>query len=206
MKKISYVILVIMCCLTPCLQAHETEEKTPAPGFRPESEYAKAFLDSVGKTQMVVYPTVVHIKTPDGMVISQNQESQKAIFDHLIKNQIIDPNGPDLSKVEGQGQFDFFQGFIKQMADQIKQPYHVSADVIIIQRPDNQLSVWGIHVYILDKAGNNAFSFLLNSHHQILVDAKLFSEDNSKEAIDRLVAQSTKIALEALDQQIQQAK
>ena len=206
MKQINFTVLLVFACLTPCLLAHETKEKTPAPGFRPESEYAKAFLESVGTTQIVVYPTVVHIKTPDEVVMSQNKESQKTILDHLIKNQIIDPNGLDLSRAEGQGQFDFFQGFIKQMAEQIKRPYHLAADVIIIQRPNNHLGVWGIHVYILDQAGNNAFSFLLNSHHQILVDANLFSEDNSKEAIDKLVVQGTQIALQALDQQIEYAK
>lgn len=205
MKRIHTAVLVILVCLGTCLQAHETEEKTPDPGFRPESEYADAFLKSVGKTQIVVYPTVVHIKTPDGVDTSQNKESQKAILDHLIKNQIADPNGLDLSRVEGQGQFDFFQGFIKQMAEQIKPPYHLAADVIIIQQPDNHLGVWGIHVYILDQDGHNAFSFLLNSHHQLLVDAKLFAEDNSKKTIDKLVAQSTQIALKALDQQIKQA-
>ena len=148
----------------------------------------------------------VRTKTPDGIVMSHNRKSQKAILDHLIKNQIIDPNGLDLSQIEGQGQFDFFQSSMKQMAKQIKQPYHLATEVIIIQRANNHLGVWGIHVYILDQAGNNAFSFLLNSHHQILVDANLFSEDNSKEAIDKLVAQGTQIALQALDQQIEYAK
>lgn len=206
MKKINYATLFVIVCLVPCLPAHETEEKTPAPGFRPESEYADAFLSSVETCHMVVYPTVVRIKTTDGIVMNHNRESQKAILDYLIKSQIIDPNGLNLSKIEGQGQFDFFQSSIKQMAEQIKHPYHLATEVIIIQRQDNHLGVWGIHVYILDQAGHNAFSFLLNSHHQLLVDAKLFSEDNSKEAIDSLVSKSTQVALQALNQQIEQAK
>lgn len=206
MKRISFTVLLAFACITLCLQAQETEEKTPAPGYRPESKYAKAFVNSVGVSQLIVYPTVVRIKTPDGIVMSHNRESQKAILDHLIKNQIIDPNGLDLTQIEGQGQFDFFQSSMKQMAKQIKQPYHLATEVIIIQRPNNHLGVWGIHLYILDHAGHNAFSFLLNSHHRILVDAKLFSEGNSKEAIDKLVIQSTQVALQALDQQIEQAK
>jgi hypothetical protein len=206
MKPITYLALFVLACLTPFLHAHETEEKTPAPGFRPETEHAAAFLNSVGSCNIVVYPTVVRIKTPDTVVVSQNNASQKAILDHLIEKKIIDPNGLDLSRIEGRGQFDFFQSCIKQMGQQIQKPYHLAAEVIILQRPDNQIAVWGIHVYILDPAGQNAFSFLLNSHHQILVDAKLFSKINSKEAIDKLVAQSTKVALKALDAQIHQAK
>jgi hypothetical protein len=175
MRRISFTVLLAFACITLCLQANETEEKTPAPGYRPESKYAKAFVNSVGVSQLVAYPTVVRIKTPDGIVMSHNRESQKTILDHLIKNQIIDPNGLDLTQIEGQGQFDFFQSSMKQMAKQIKQPYHLATEVIIIQRPNNHLGVWGIHLYILDHAGHNAFSFLLNSHHRILVDAKLFS-------------------------------
>ena len=92
------------------------------------------------------------------------------------------------------------------MADQTRHAYHLAAEVIVIQQPNNHLGVWGIHMYILDQAGNNAFSFLLNSHHQLLVDAKLFSEDHSEAAVDRLVARSTQVILKALDQQIEQAR
>jgi hypothetical protein len=206
MKKISIIILVVLGCLTPCLPAADTEEKTPAPGFRPESEYADAFIKSVGTAQVIVYPTVVRIKTPDDIVMSYNSQSQRTILDYLRKQKIADSDGLDLTKIEGQSQYDFFQSSMKLMAEEIKQPYHVAAEIIIIQRPDNRLGIWGIHVYILDPAGNNAFSFLLNSHHQILVDANLFSDTNSKEAVDKLVAESTQVAMQALTQQIEQAR
>jgi hypothetical protein len=206
MKRIRYAVLLVLVYLVSCLQAHETEGKTPAPGYRLESEYSDAFVDSVGASQMVVYPTIVRIKTPDGIVTSHNRESQKAILDHLSKKGIVDSNGLDLSRSEGQAQYDFFLSSMKLMAEQIKQPYHLAEEVIIIQRSDNHLAVFGIHIYILDQAGHNAFSFLLNSHHQLFVDAKLYSDDNLKESVDKLVAQSTRVALQALELQIKQAK
>jgi hypothetical protein len=205
MKRIRYAVSLVLVCLISCLQAHETEEKTPYPGYRPESEYSDAFVDSVGTCQVVVYPTIVRIKTPDGIVTSHNRESQKAILDYLSKKEIVDSNGLDLSRTEGQAQYDFFLSSMRLMAEQIKQPYHLAEEVIIIQR-DNHLAVFGIHVYILDQAGHNAFSFLLNSHHQLFFDAKLYSDDNSKESVDKLVAQSTGVALQALELQIKQAK
>ena len=206
MKNIACSFLLILACLAPKLQADETDQKTPAPGYRPDSEYAEAFVNSAKTAQLVVYPTVVRIKTPDSVVTSHSSSSQKAIRNHLIKSQLIDPNGLDLTQIEGRSQFDFFQSSMKMMADQTRRAYHLAAEVIVIQQPNNHLGVWGIHMYILDQAGNNAFSFLLNSHHQLLVDAKLFSEDHSEAAVDRLVARSTQVILKALDQQIEQAR
>ena len=202
MKRTHGVALLILVGWISFAYAHETEEKSPYPGYRPESEYAKAFLDSVGQCQMVVYPTVIRIKTPDSVLLSQSTASQKTIFDRLIDKRIVDPNGLDMEKIEGRSQFDFFQYSLKQMSQQIKPPYHLAMEFILIQRPDNQLGAFGVHIYILDSAGNNAFSFLLNSHHQLFVDAKLFSNDNSQESIDKLASQCTQVALEALTQQI----
>ena len=96
------------------------------------------------------------------------------------------------------------------MADQIKQSnmetdYNLAVEIIIVPRPNGRLAVFGIHVYILDQAGHNAFSFLLNSHHQLFVGAELNVEDTSKEAIEKLIADSTRVALQALEQQIQLA-
>lgn len=217
MKRISYAVLLVLVCLTPCLQAHETKKKSPAPGYRPESDYSAAFLSSVGTCRMAVYPTIVRAKSTrdDDFTLSCNKASQQAVLKHLTKKDIADPNGCmtelDLSRMKGNAQWEFFQSSMKLMAEQIKQSnmetdYHLAVEVIIVPRPNNRLAVFGIHVYILDQAGHNAFSFLLNSHQQLFVDAKLNTDDNSKKAIEKLVANSTRVALQALDQQIQQAK
>ena len=207
MKKIGRVALLILLCLTPYLQAHETKEKTPAPGFRPDSDYAAAFLSSVGTSYMIVHPTVVRIKTADDLISSCNKTSQEIIRKFLTENKIADPNGftteIDLSRAQGQGQFGIFQSRMELIEEQIKQTYHIAAETIMIQHPDNRLSVFGIHLYILDKDGHNAFSFLLNSHHKLFVDAKLNAENNSKESVENLVAKSIQVALRALHQQIQ---
>jgi len=218
MKKIRFTIyLVCVLCLTPCLQAHETEKKTPAPGYRPESGHSAAFLNSVGTCRMTVFPTIVRTKstTNDSFTMSSNKASQQAILKHLTKKDIADPNGCmtelDLSRAEGKAQWGFFQSSMKLMAEQIKQAnietnYHLAVEVLIVPRPNNRLAVFGIHVYILDRAGNNAFSFLLNSHHQLFISAELYTENSSKESIEKLIVKSTQVALKALDQQVQLAK
>ena len=59
MKKVSYgAALIVMAGGALCLLAHDTDEKIPAPGFRPECEQAAAFLKSVGTCQIAVLPTV----------------------------------------------------------------------------------------------------------------------------------------------------
>lgn len=218
MKRISYgVILLVLVCLTSCLQTHETEEQIPAPGYRPESDHSAVFLSSVGTCRIAVYPTIVRTKSTgnDGFVMSCNKASQQAILKHLTKKDIADPDGCmtelDLSRAGGKAQWGFFESSMKLMGEQIKQSnmetdYHLAIEVLIVPRPNDRLAVFGIHVYILDQAGHNAFSFLLNSHHQLFVDAELNAEDTSKEAAEKLIANSTRVALQALEQQIQQAK
>jgi len=232
MKKTIVILIVMLAALTGCKTIDKpnsekettttlkesvvTEEKIPAPGYRPESEHSTSFLSSIGTCRMVVFPTIVRTKSTanDDFIMNCNKASQQTILKHLTKKDVAETNACmtelDLSRAEGKAQWDFFQSSMKLMADQIKQSnmetdYHLAIEIIIVPRPNGRLAVFGIHVYILDQAGHNAFSFLLNSHHQLFVDAELNVEDTSKEAIEKLIADSTRVALQALEQQIQLA-
>jgi len=50
------------------------------------------------------------------------------------------------------------------------------------------------------------FSFLLNSHHQIFVDAQLFAENSSEAARERLMQRATQAGIAALQAQLEQVK
>ena len=212
MKKVSYgAALIVMAGGALCLLAHDTDEKIPAPGFRPECEQAAAFLKSVGTCQIAVLPTVWH--TQDSL--SYSAVSQKTILTHLSDKKIAEPNvctlELDLSKTQGPAQWGFFQSGMKLMGEQVKPlntntDYYMAVELLIPPTRDDHLAVFGIHVYILNHAGENAFSFLLNSHHQLFVDAKLTAEKATEKAKAKLMAASTQVTLTALDQQIQQAK
>ena len=71
--------------------------------------------------------------------------------------------------------------------------------------PGNQY-VFGVHVYILDRNGENAFSFLLNSHHRVFVEADLTVKDSSEAARTRVIEKATQLGLAALKAQIEQAR
>jgi hypothetical protein len=222
MKKTMVILVVMLVALTGCKKTASlketvlTEEKIPAPGYRPESDYSAAFLSSIGTCRMVVFPTVVRRKpaSNDGPIMSSNKASQQAIVKHLTKKNIAESNACmtelDLNWTGGESQLEFFESSMKLMAEQVKQSYpeteyYLALELLIIPSPQNRLGVFGIHVYILNQAGHNAFSFLLNSHHQLFISAELYTENSSKESIEKLIADSTRVALQALDQQIQLA-
>ena len=211
MKSIKCSIVIVLFSLTLGLQAHETEEKLSVPGFRPRCDQAAAFLESVGTCRMLVLPTIVH--TLDGL--SYSMISQDTIVAHLKDKALADPNSYplelELSQTQGPAQWGFFQSGMKAMGEQIKPltldtDYVLAVELLIPPARDNHPSIFGIHIYILSPTGDNAFSFLLNSHHQLFVDAKLKAANTSQEAMAKLVADSTQVALTALDQQIQQAR
>ena len=222
MKKTMVILVVMLVALAGCKKTSPTEtaaaeEKISAPGFRPESNHSGSFLSSVGTCQMVVFPTIVRRKSTsnDGVIMSSNKASQQAILKHLTKKNIAESNACmtelDLNWTGGESQWEFFESSMKLMAEQVKQlnmetNYHLAMEVIIVPRPNGRSAVFGIHVYILDQAGHNAFSFLLNSHHQLFISAELHTEDSSKESIEKLIVKSTQVALKALEQQIQLAK
>jgi hypothetical protein len=67
-------------------------------------------------------------------------------------------------------------------------------------------SVFGIELYIMDPQGRSAFSFLLNSHHELFAGAKLVARNSSEEARETMIENATRIGLVALKAQIEQAR
>ena len=113
--------------------------------------------------------------------------------------------------VEVSAQWGMFQGGMKVIGEQLTS-YEGEADYILVTEyllpkkgPDGA-AVFGIHCYILDRTGENAFSFLLNSHHKPFVDAKLSREDASTESMAWIIKESTRVALDSLHDQVALAR
>ena len=60
----------------------------------------------------------------------------------------------------------------------------------------------GIHCYIFDRRGENAFSFLLNAHHKLLADANLGAGDSSEASRLKMIEKATRVGVTALIRQI----
>lgn len=188
--------------------AHETEIKTAAPGFRPPSEYAPAFLESLDTTTIAVYPTIV--RRADRTAHSFASQSQ--IIDLLNSENIVTAIAArrriNLGKLQGRSQYDLFLEGGRRIAE-VQRTHASEAEYLLVMEflfPVNNQTIFGIQCYVLDKNGENAFSFLLNSHHQLFVDAHLIADGTSEAARAKLMAKATQAGVTALKQQIEHSR
>ena len=63
--------------------------------------------------------------------------------------------------------------------------------------------IFAIESYILDKDGNNAFSFLLNSHHEMFASARLRAKDSTEAARTKMFSDATRLVVTALQRQLE---
>ena len=190
----------------PSLAGAEPGKKWNPPGYRPQSELADSFLEQLGSSRIAVFPTLV--RTRQGTV--QSEASQKVVVNFLKQNKLgvaeMRETELDVGKPQGKGQYELFMNDLKTIGKVVKTQSDAEYFVVLVHlvtpTPSGDIAIGGIHIYVFDAKGKNAFSFLLNSHHKIFVEAKLRSADSSKQGQDTLVLNGTKAALSTLEQQI----
>ena len=198
--------VVLLATATTLLAGEESQEQLKVPGFRPQSKLADSFLEQLGSSRIAVLPTLV--RTRQGTV--QSEASQKAVVNFLKQNKLGVPEMRetelDVGKPQGKGQYSLFMNDLKTIGKVVKKQsgaeYFVVLEHLVTPTPSGDIAIGGIHIYVLDAEGKNAFSFLLNSHHKIFIEAKLRSADSSRQGQDTLALNGTKAALSALEQQI----
>ena len=188
----------------------EAKEKLDAPGFQPKSELAQTFLQKAPSSSISVLPTIA--RTRAGLLHSTTD--QKAIISHLTKHNLGKPKRAtskiQLGEPKGKFQFDLFNQDLKTIGAAVKElggaDYFIVIEHLVTPTPKGEIAIGGIHVFVLNAKGENAFSFLLNSHHKIFVDANLRTSKTGDEGHDFLTAKGTAVALSALTAQIRSAK
>ncbi len=180
-----------------------------ADGYRPDSRHADAFVESIDTANIVVFPTIVR----DPYVARYSPASRDRIIASLARyNPVgVRPNDRriDLGKLEGRGQFEFFQNSMRSIAEQlagIDADYVMVLEVLFPPAAGKTLQVFGIHLYVLRPGGDNAFSFLLNSHHASFAAASLETRDGSSAGKEKLAIKATSVAMQALHEQIARAR
>ena len=205
---IQAAVAALMLLLMPLAVSHEEENRIADPGFRPESEHAGAFLEALDTAKIAVYPTLIRRESRTASSFA----SQDQIVTLLNKGGALTvkaaPNRVDLGALRGASQWDLFERDMQRIGDSVKKwrsdaQYHLFMAFLL---PVNDQNIFGVHVFILDAEGRNAFSFLLNSHHQAFVDAKLVAKDSSEAARTRLMEQATQLGVTALEAQIEQVQ
>ena len=188
--------------------AHESDDKLGDPGFRPYSEYTSAFLSAVDTTTIAVYPTIV--RKADGT--SHSVESQKQIVALIRQKEMAAPvagsSRVDLGRLEPSSQWDLFLHDMQRIGETLKgqgsdADYHLFMELVW---PVSGGPIFGIHCYVFDQQGQNAFSFLVNSHHELFADARLIARGTSQAARDRLVKKATDVGVTAFEAQVEQAR
>ena len=186
--------------------AHELEQTVSDPGFRPESAYAAGFLDAVGNTKIAVLPTLVRRVDRTAHSFASQVQIVAFLNESGIATAVTKPRRIDLGRMRHASQWDIFQ-YTEESIGVKLEGYETGADYTLVMElliPGDQ-AVFGIEVYIMDRQGQSAFSFLLNSHHQVFSDAKLFANKSSENARNKMVEDATRIGLKALSAQIELA-
>ncbi len=200
MKLRTISIIFVVAILGLCVSAN-------ADGFRPESDLAVSFVNEVATAEIAVFPTI--IRSPS--ISRYSRASQTLAIDSLNRNGFGAPRPAGLQfylgDPSGQSQFEFFQNAMQAIGEQVEDvddavDYILVLEVLFGPRTKGVTEVFGIHVYVLDSAGANAFSFLLNSHHESFSDARLRTSRDSAKSKEQLAIKSTTIAMNALKAQI----
>lgn len=181
------------------------------PGFRPESDLSKTFIKTFKTSKFTIYPTI--IRTIDSTSWSESSAKE---FSNLFSNEFnikVKENNLILNPGEllGKGQFGFFMNDLKKLEALIEENnstnnYSIILEILFAPQRSERLDVFGIHIFILNSLGKNAFSFLLNSHHDYFSINRLFSENSNKENLEILKLKCSRVAFDALKKQIEYAQ
>ena len=188
--------------------AHETQEKVEEPGFRPESGQASAFIESFDNAAIAVYPSIIRKVDRTAYSYTSRERIIASLNEGGTTTAIVANSRIDMGVLHGESQWEWFQNGIQAVSREVQRKAR-DVDYSLVMEflfpPGNQ-SVFGVHIYILDRNGENAFSFLMNSHHRSFVDANMVVKDSSEAAHTRVIETATQLGLAALKAQIEQAR
>ncbi len=200
------VSLISLLLIVAPLHALDEGPTTSAPGYRPENENAAAFLDSLDSATIAVVPTLVRRERRTAYSYASQQLAVSMLNDSGLTNAKLANKRVDLGRLHYDSQWNLFQYGLSTVRQNLA-GYKTDADYLMVMEilvPAGQ-DVFGVECYIIDREGHDMFSFLLNSHHQIFVDANLHATDSSEEAREDMLKAATGMAIAALQRQVEEA-
>ena len=203
-RHVSHMSVVACLLLYSATGAGDSPRQTiDHPGFRPDSPQAAEFIAAYDKATIIVHPTIVR----RAQRTAHSSRSQAQIIELLGAAGIMARPGNtrvDFGRLPRQSQWDLFQSDLSRIAEKVKgrhpdAQYHLMLEFLL---PVSDGEIFGIECYVINQEGENAFSFLLNSHHRLFVDARLVARNSSEEARSEMFARATQVAVVALQAQI----
>jgi len=182
-----------------------------ADSYRPPSELADSFVEALPTADIVVFPTVVRDPFVSRYSLESRDLAIRLLEEYGVGSVTASDRGLHLGEPAAPSQYAIFQNSIRTMAEEIGSTskgvdYFLLIDVLFPPGPRDKLEVFGIHIYLLTPQGDNAFSFLLNSHHDAFRAARLESSDATARGKERLAVRGTMVAVEALKEQVAEAR
>ena len=206
LSALPLVLAAVGSVISPCFG-----DGPGPPGYRPASDRAGTFLKGVGKTSIAVFPTVVRSKAGTSYDRTSQGKIVRFIEDNRLAHAVSSERDLNPGELQGRFQWDVFQSGMGALGKQIvkekpQSDYVLIVEVLITPTRSKGLAVGGIHCYLLDREGVNAFSFLLNSHHRMFQDAALKTPDGSAKGEGELKSEAVRTALKAFKQQVAEAR
>jgi hypothetical protein len=201
------VPLISLTLTIACTSHHE--QVIDQPGYRPPSEEGadSLFRERLGATSITVFPVIIQSDRPT----VYDRAFQKEISKFFKTNQLASTAESDVeidfSMGEGKYQFDIFKNrmglFAKHIqTNEVTTDYALLVECIFYPGPGGE-GVGGIHIYLLNAEGRNAFSFLLNSHHELFRNAGLWRQYGYEGELEKLVEKCSQVVVEAFRQQLE---
>ena len=172
------------------------------PGFKPESDYSQAFINSYKESKFIIYPTITRaIDTTTWSELLSKEFAQNLKRD-INLNIRLNENLLNPGELMGKNQFEFFVNDMEKLGNEIKvkkekMDYCIIPEILFEPKRNGTLFVFGIHIFILNNKGENVFSFLLNSHHELFIEAKLYSYNPNKNDLEELKQRCLNVGLKA---------
>ena len=172
------------------------------PGFLVESDLNQAFINSYKESKFIIYPTITRaIDTTNWSELLSETFAQKLKRDEnldiSLNKDLLNPG-----ELIGAGQFEFFKNDMERLANEVRlkkeeSDYFIIPEILFAPKSSETLFVFGIHIFILNKEGENAFSFLLNSHHELFIDAKLYAYSPNESDLEELKQRCLDVGIKA---------
>jgi hypothetical protein len=202
----SGLALCILICSASVIADRPTQTIAD-PGFRPPSPYADQFINSVGNMRIAVLPTLIRRDDRTAYSFASQQRIVEFLNGSTIATAFAKPRRIDLGPLRRPSQWEIFAYGLESAAAKLE-GYDTGADFALVMEivVPHEREVFGIEIYLLDQLHHNAFSFLLNSHHQMFADARLYSDSSREASRQKMILKATDVGLAALKLQIEQAR
>lgn len=201
----TFAVMIFLLILSSGLTAEEA-------GFRPgaDQENIDQFVNDFGSHTILCFP-VIYRSSDYYRTIENSNEYLAEFFSgwDLYPAFIYNPEAPDFSETMSPTQWAVFETNLDIFSEYLNSlennwDYAIAVEILMTNTPSGGQAVGGIQCYILDDQGEDVFSFLLNSHHDMFNDAELDIDSTDPEEIEDLALQSLFTILQALKIQIEE--